>query len=198
MSQPTLALIVFLFPLAFSPGPGNLFFAASGASFGLRATLAPILGYHLATWGVTLAIGLGFSAVLAQGPALFSAMRWAGSAYMLLLALRFLRAGAGPGRTEARAAGLGGGAMLLVLNPKAYVIIALMFSQFLAGEAAGSRAAVIWISTVFTLNNLAAFLLWTLAGERLAAHLRSAAAARRLHLGFGLMLAGVALWMLIG
>lgn len=201
---PTFTLIVFLFPLAFSPGPGNMFFAASGASFGFRATLAAILGYHLATWVVTFAIGLGFSAVRAQGPALFAAMRWAGSAYVLFLASRFLRAGAVGDSVLARPAGLAGGAMLLILNPKAYVIIALMFSQFLdggdasAGTGSGDRGAVAWITTVFTLNNLVAFMLWTLAGDWLAARLRSEVAARRLNIGFGIILAGVALWMLLG
>jgi threonine/homoserine/homoserine lactone efflux protein len=32
------ALLLFLLPLAYSPGPGNLFFAATGARFGLAAT----------------------------------------------------------------------------------------------------------------------------------------------------------------
>lgn len=93
MTQSTLALIVFLFPLAYSPGPGNLFFAANGARFGLRATVPANMGYHLATLLVTLAIGLGFSAIAAQGGAMARAMVWAGSAYMLYLAARLLRAG---------------------------------------------------------------------------------------------------------
>ena len=44
MFQTALALVVFLFPLAFSPGPGNMFFAANGARFGLRVlAFAPLL-----------------------------------------------------------------------------------------------------------------------------------------------------------
>ncbi len=34
MTQTTIALVLFLAPLAYSPGPGNLFFAATGARFG--------------------------------------------------------------------------------------------------------------------------------------------------------------------
>ena len=44
-----LALLAFLFPLAYSPGPGNMFFAAIGARFGLRSTLAATAGYHITT-----------------------------------------------------------------------------------------------------------------------------------------------------
>ena len=55
------ALLVFLFPLAFSPGPGNMFFAANGARFGLVKTLSANFGYHFATIIVTFIIGLGFN-----------------------------------------------------------------------------------------------------------------------------------------
>ena len=56
-----LALLVFLFPLAFSPGPGNMFFAASGARFGFLNTLSANFGYHLATIIITFLLGIGFS-----------------------------------------------------------------------------------------------------------------------------------------
>ena len=55
------ALIIFLFPLAFSPGPGNMFFAANGARFGFAKTLSANFGYHLATIIVTFLIGFGFN-----------------------------------------------------------------------------------------------------------------------------------------
>ncbi|OED50376.1 hypothetical protein AB838_02405 [Rhodobacteraceae bacterium (ex Bugula neritina AB1)] len=69
MLQTTAALIMFLFPLAYSPGPGNLVFAASAARFGFAATVPANAGYHLATWIVTAAIGLGFVSALDQAMA---------------------------------------------------------------------------------------------------------------------------------
>ena len=77
MTASILALLVFLFPLAYSPGPGNMFFAANGARFGLRATIPASIGYHLATWIVTAAIGFGFMATLERLPGLFMAIKWA-------------------------------------------------------------------------------------------------------------------------
>ncbi len=109
-----------------------------------------------------------------------------------------LRAGVMRGGAAARPAGFGDGMILLLLNPKAYVIIALMFSQFLPQSAGGQVALVMAITTVFTLNNMAAFFLWTLLGDRLAARFADGAQARRLNALFGLMLAAVALWMVVG
>lgn len=192
--QDTLPLLAFLFPLAYSPGPGNMFFAANGARFGLRATLPASLGYHLATWLVTATCGFGALTALTQTPRLFLALKLAGSLYVLWLAWRLFTAG-GTGGTTARAKAprIADGAMLLILNPKAYVIIALMFSQFLSGTGAPE---VLRITSLFTVNNLLAFTLWTLLGDRLARHFREEARARMLNRSFGVILAIVALWML--
>jgi threonine/homoserine/homoserine lactone efflux protein len=84
--------------------------------------------------------------------------------------------------------------VLLVLNPKAYAIIALIFSQFLTAGPATPKA-VLAIATIFTLNNLLAFTLWTLVGQALARAFASPSQARRLNLIFGTLLAAVALWM---
>lgn len=193
----SLALVVFLFPLAFSPGPGNLFFAANGARFGIRATIPANLGYHAATWVVTVAIGLGFAAAMGRAPMLFEIVTWVGSTYVLYLAWRFLRAGQSEDVGAARPAGALGGAILLLTNPKAYLIITVMFSQFL-GESEGQRVVlVLVIATIFTLNNMVAFTAWTLAGDRIAAGFRDARGARVMNLIFAGALAAVAVWMVL-
>ncbi|WP_417525390.1 LysE family translocator [Marinovum sp.] len=192
MTDLTLALILFLLPLAYSPGPGNLFFAAYGARFGLRATLPANVGYHAATWAVTLAIGLGFAEIGARAPLALSVMAWVGAGYVLWLAWGLWHAGAAE-EARAQRAGFGSGALLLLLNPKAYLIIVLMFTQFTAPET--GAWVVVWIASVFTLNNLLAFTLWSLAGARIGARLRQGAAAQMANRGLALMLASVALWM---
>ena len=196
MTETAIALLLFLFPLAYSPGPGNLFFAANGARFGFRATLPASFGYHLATWGVTALIGFGIVGTLAAVPGLFHAFRIAGALYVFWLALGLVRAGMQPGRAEARPASFCNGVVLLLLNPKAYVIIALMFTQFPSVTGSGRMTEVLGITTLFTLNNLVAFSIWTLAGERLGALFANAASGRALNVSFGLILAGVAVWML--
>ena len=196
MLQTTLALIIFLFPLAYSPGPGNLFFAANGARFGFRETIPANAGYHVATWIVTAAIGFGFLAAIERFPYLFTALKVAGSLYVLWIAWIMLKAGTLKGAEEAKPATFLDGVVLLLLNPKAYVIIALMFTQFLGLSNTSMVASVLLITTIFTLNNLLAFSIWTLAGDSIAGFFRSRDSARRLNLIFGTTLAAVAIWML--
>lgn len=193
MIESVVALLLFLFPLAWSPGPGNMFFAALGARFGALATVPASFGYHLATLVVTFAIGLGFSAVATRLGAAFDLIRLAGAFYVLWLAARLWRAGA-EGATQApRPAGAVDGAVLLLLNPKAYVIIMLMFAQFLPPAAPASAAAAIAI--LFTLNNLVAFTAWTLVGDALMRLFAAERSARGMNRVFAGLLAGVAIWM---
>ena len=195
MAATIIALILFLFPLAYSPGPGNMFFAANGARFGIRATLPANAGYHLATWIVATAIGLGALTAFATYPQLFILLKLTGSAYVLWLAWTLFRSGGAGELGPARPAGFGTGVVLLLFNPKAYVIMLLMFTQFIDPASTRQSATVLLIATVFTLNNLAAFLLWTVAGDRLARRFRDGAQARRINQVFGAVLAAVAVWM---
>jgi len=191
------ALVTFLFPLAYSPGPGNMFFAANGARFGIGATLPANLGYHIATWIVTAAIGFGILAAFAANPRVFFALKIAGSLYVLWLAWRLFRSGAHEGAAQAQPAGFGTGIVLLLFNPKAYIIIALMFTQFAASDAAAPWHLVLIITTVFTLNNLVAFLVWTVAGNWLARQFSDQQSAVRINRFFGAVLAAVAVWMAV-
>jgi threonine/homoserine/homoserine lactone efflux protein len=90
--------------------------------------------------------------------------------------------------------GVGGGAVLLLFNPKAYMIIALMFTQFAQAPGLG----VIGVATVFTLNNMLAFALWASAGATLMRLWSRPEAAAWINRALAAMLAAVALWMAPG
>ena len=197
MVQTALALVIFLLPLAYSPGPGNMFFAANGARFGFRSTIPANVGYHLATWIVTAGIGFGFIAALERYPGIFVALRFAGSLYVLWIAWKLFRSGILDTTEAPRPATFVDGIVLLILNPKAYVIIALMFTQFLGQSDERKIVAVLLITTVFTFNNLIAFSVWTFAGDRIAGYFRTPESARVLNMLFGAVLAAVAVWMLL-
>ena len=196
MFETTIALILFLFPLAYSPGRGTFSSPQTVRVFRFRATLPSNIGYHLATWIVTAAIGFGFLATMERYPQLFATLKVAGAVYVLYLAWKMLRAGAMDASEQAKPATFVDGVALLVLNPKAYVIIALMFTQFLGQSSMNLFGSVMLITTVFTLNNLIAFSVWALVGDQIAVYFRSPKSARLLNLTFGSILAAVAIWIL--
>ena len=175
-----------------------MFFAANGARFGFKSTIPANLGYHLATWIVTIAIGLGFGWIATEFPAFLDIIKYLGSAYVLYLAWCLYNAGRLDGRSDARRTGFWDGVILLILNPKAYLIIALIFTQFINSTEANGHFLIIFIATIFTVNNLLAFAIWAYVGDRLAEIFRKEAEARKLNMVFGFILAIVAVWMLFG
>ncbi|WP_424863647.1 LysE family translocator [Streptomyces sp. MMS24-I29] len=196
------ALVVFLFPLAYSPGPGNAFFAAIGASHGLRAAVPALAGYHVATFAVTTVIGIGMGVTVLEHPLLAKVLSAVGSLYVLWLAVAFIRAARSKGGEAADAAPVGkqrigfwAGAIVLLLNPKAYYIIAMMCAQFLTPSADEGVTAVLVITAVFTVNNLVAFIVWALGGRALTALFRSERSKRCIDYLFASTLIGVAVWM---
>ena len=78
-----------------------------------------------------MVIGLGMITAVNDYPNLFLALKMSGAAYVLWLAWKLIRAGRYDGRGEAKPANFWDGVILLLLNPKAYIIMAVMFSQFL-------------------------------------------------------------------
>ena len=197
MIELTASLLLFLFPLAYSPGPGNLFFASMGASFGSKSTIAASAGYHIATMLITIGIGFGFLEILSRFPQIFPIITVLGSLYVFWLAWNIVNSDVAKESDKAKASGFWSGVILLLFNPKAYFIIAAMFTQFLQGETSHQVYLILWISTVFTLNNLLAFTLWTVAGDRIGALFRSEASAKIVNSMLGLVLAMVATWMLV-
>ena len=189
-----LALLVFLFPLAFSPGPGNMFFAASGARFGFLNTLSANFGYHLATIIITFLLGIGFNFLFSFIKDQYHYIQILGSLYVIYLAYKFFKAGTYNETSKNLKCTFIDGVILLILNPKAYVIISLMFSIFLNGTQNISK--IILISTIFTLNNCVSFTLWTIFGDLIGTKFRNEKYSRLLNNTFSLALFLVGIWML--
>jgi threonine/homoserine/homoserine lactone efflux protein len=193
--QNILALVLFLAPLAYSPGPGNAFFAVNGALHGARKTIPALTGYHVATFFVTAAIGSGLSLAVLQEPRIAWAFTLLSAIYMFWLAWQcfstFFKAKTN--QTPATAKSLptfGAGVMLLLLNPKAYAIILLMFGAFI--DADSTSFSVFMITAIFTLNNLIAFSVWAIAGQALAVPLSGRIAS----LVYAIAFLAVGIWLL--
>ncbi len=174
----------------------------------MRRTVPALIGYHVATWIVTAAVGLGVGLTLLRNPTVARILGVLGACYVLWLGGRSLVAAwrsRGAGAADAgqapeapvRLPGLWAGVWLLLLNPKAYVIISAMFAAFLT-PGASSTWDVVWITTIFTVNNLIAFALWAAFGQALSRAVSTNAQRVRLDQVFGLGLVGVGSWLLVG
>jgi threonine/homoserine/homoserine lactone efflux protein len=81
-----LALTVFAFIMAFTPGPNNILLTASGVNFGFARTIPHLLGIDIGFVILLAVFAGGLGLVFAAVPALQIALKIAGALYMLWLA----------------------------------------------------------------------------------------------------------------
>jgi len=133
------------------PGPGMLYAAAQTLALGRQAGWWSAMGFHIAGLGHVAAAAFGVSALLAVVPALFTAMKLAGAAYLIWLGLRYLRrAGSRPAGPHAPAVALTARKALRdsvfveAMNPKS----ALFYLAFLPQFTDPAADFPIWLQVV--------------------------------------------------
>lgn len=118
--------------LNLTPGADMMFCLAQGMRGGPRPAVAASAGISVGSMVNVALAGLGLGALVASLPGLFDAIRWAGIAYLLWLALRTLRAPLGsagaPAVRPARA--FRDGFLVNISNPKVILFILAFIPQF--------------------------------------------------------------------
>lgn len=192
-----LALLVFIVPMCFSPGPNNMLCAAHGAQHGFRATLPLTWGMVVGWSSLGIAVGLA-TASIESNKAVFDALTYAGAAYIAYLGISIARSrgkSAG-GSEETQRLGFRTGAALQLVNGKAWVhFLALMAAWgTLFGEGIGSKIILVAVNA---LAGYPAVLTWAMFGTRLSTMLNSPQNAKRLNMSLGFSLVLVAVWVVM-
>jgi len=198
MSWQTLALfIATAFVISATPGPNMLLAMSLGLRFGARRAVWGGVGMCVALAVMAALSSLGLGALLSTSVLAFEIVRWAGVAYLTWLGIQAWRAPVEPaGERDASTAGGEGspvrlflrGALVAFSNPKALVFMAALFPQFIdaAAPLAPQLGALVAAMVVIEFGWIMAY---ATGGDKLAAKLTSASAARGLNrLTGGLMI----------
>ncbi len=154
----------FAFSMSGTPGPNNVMVASSGATFGFTRTLPHMLGIAIGFPIMLVAVALGAGQLLLAVPALHTALKWIGVAYLLWLAWHI--ATARPAPPEANAASrpltmLQAGLFQWV-NPKAWIIALGAVATYTTAE--GVLGQSLLLALIFVLVTFPAVAFWTLTG----------------------------------
>ena len=119
--------------LLFLPGPGNLALISSASKGGMAGGLASVLGLLLGDQILLWLTVAGVAAVLKSYPPLFTALQWAGAAYLVWLGGKMLLSKPGQGTGLQITPGYYFRETLLItlLNPKAIMFYLAFFPQFI-------------------------------------------------------------------
>jgi len=123
--------------LMITPGPNMAFVLTSGAAYGWRGGVAAAVGIGVVDLIFTLICAFGLAGLLGAYPAAFEAIRWAGAAYLIWLAINCIRTAgqqrvsgastAEPSRWAIFVRGLASN----IANPKAILFFLVFIPQFI-------------------------------------------------------------------
>ena len=134
-----LAFLAAALVIAVSPGPGAVLSMSTGLRYGFGAALRSIAGLELALLLQLGVVALGLGAVLATSELAFTAVKFAGAAYLVWIGVHKWRAapeplGEGEVRAHSRRQLYAQGLLVNLTNPKAIVFIAALVPQFVVPE----------------------------------------------------------------
>jgi threonine/homoserine/homoserine lactone efflux protein len=187
--QLTIAFVVFAVVTCFTPGPNNTMLLTSGLNFGFRRTVPHVLGVTFG-FGVLVAImGLGVGSVFAAWPALYTALKYVGAAYLLYLAWAIAMSGGvdDKGETRGRPLSFLGGAVFQWVNVKGLIMAIGAVTTYSA--IAPYPYNIVALSLIFTLVGFFSSATWTLFGTWLRRLLSTPRAVRVFNVCMALLLA---------
>ncbi len=163
-----------------TPGVDLVLVLARTLQHGRRAGLAASLGICAGSVGHALAAAFGLAALLATSAAAFTAIKWAGAAYLLWLAVGMAREAARPSGGDAPAPAdadrravrpalaFRQGLLTNLLNPKVALFFLALLPQFIASDAAHKTLAFLVLGGWFVLQSLAFLVVFVLLTAPLA------------------------------
>ncbi|GLZ08305.1 RhtB family transporter [Actinomadura sp. NBRC 104412] len=165
------------------PGPNHLYIAARAAADGRRAGLASAMGVETGTLVHVAAAAAGLSALVAASAAAFGALRYAGAAYLIYLAIRTWRDSADRDDPVPAPKPLGrvylDGLLVNLFNPKVVLFFLAFLPQFVDQEAGAVPAQIVVMGLVTGLIGLVSDVLYAVAGGAIGSRLRARPLFRR-------------------
>ena len=191
--QSVLAFLALLLPLTLSPGPATIALVGLGMNRVIVGSMPFYSGMLIAAFVIAVASGMGLNAVFLAYPAIYDVLRYTGIGYIVYLAWKFLRARPSISASADGEYRVSDGMLLTALNPKFYLVVTVLFSQFLKPGQDNLWAIIIGLTAVLAFSQF----VWLAAGAGIKLLLKSESALRIQSRVFGVLLLLVAVFMLL-
>ena len=158
------------FILIVVPGPSVLFVISRSLSLGRPAGLATVIGNAAGEYVLVIAVAVGIGPLVEDSIVAFTAIKFAGAAYLIYLGIQALRhrrsvaaaLNAGQARTSTRRI-LRDGFIVGVTNPKGIIFFAAVLPQFVDRSAGHIPLQLLFLGCVFVAIALVSDTVWALA-----------------------------------
>lgn len=182
-----LGLALFAFVSSITPGPNNVMLMASGATYGVRASVPHLLGVGIGFMVMLILVGLGISEVFLRYPVSLDLLRVVSVLYLGYLALSLARARstAGADHVATRPMTFLQAALFQWVNPKGWAMALTAVTAYAPSHGVG---VILVIAAVFALINLPSVGVWVVLGQKMSRWLTSERRVRRFNTGMAVLL----------
>lgn len=157
-------IIIFSSALLGSPGPATISLAASGAVFGFKKTIIYYLGVCTGFCFNVLISALGLGVIFQKYPEVYIVFKYTSLAYIFYIAYKIFTAPPIDKRDTNNSLGFFDGVMLNILNPKAYIAVIAVISQF-AYDTARLTSQIFILGVICILTVIFFNICWTSLGS---------------------------------
>jgi threonine/homoserine/homoserine lactone efflux protein len=180
--------------LVLLPGPAVIYVVTRSVVHGRRGGLISVLGVECGNACQVAAASAGLAAIVASSAAAFSALKYAGAAYLVFLGIRALffaeaRDAARPVRPSRRL--FLDGLLVGVLNPKLALFLLAFLPQFIDPGGGPVWFQTLVLGVIFNVIAAVGDSLWALSAARAGGRLRSWLHSRRLAQTSGVVYLGL-------
>jgi threonine/homoserine/homoserine lactone efflux protein len=142
--------------LNLTPGNDMMFVLGQSLKGGARAGMAASLGIATGSLVHLALVALGVAVILGQHPAIFEAIRWAGAAYLVFLAIKALRASGSMLELQAgkldMVAAWRDGVLVNLFNPKIIVFFLAFLPPFIRPENGAPLVQLLIFGALFNIG----------------------------------------------
>lgn len=180
-----LAMGGFALAMSVSPGPVNIITLTSGLNNGIGRTLPFVSGATVGFTALLALIGVGLSGLIQAYPVALDGLKYAGTAFILYMAVKMIRADPGVSLIERARPRFVEGVLLQWLNPKAWLACLSGVAAFTAG---GGVETLLLFCAVYFVICYAGIAFWAVLGDQAKRLIRDRRQMKRFNCAMGAVL----------
>ncbi|PRI11655.1 lysine transporter LysE [Leucobacter massiliensis] len=189
-----LSLLTTSVVISLTPGAGAVNTMSNALSVGWRRSLWGVLGQQLALLAYILIVAAGVGVIVASNPVVFTAIRYAGAAYLVFLGLRLILSRPNPAAPSEVESGYRGesawsllrrGFWVNILNPKAVVFFLAFVPQFVRADEPLLPQYLVLIGTIVGVDILVMWFFFAVAARPFRRYVSTPRGQRILNRVFG-------------
>ncbi len=204
LSALTLFITTFFF-VSITPGMCMTLAMTLGMTIGVRRTLWMMLGELIGVGLVVVLTIIGAAALMLQYPALFTALKWGGGAYLLYLGIQLWRSkgkmaikcDTPEGYEASPGSLLSQGFITAVANPKGWAFFIALLPPFIDNTQPLLQQSLVIITIILSMEFLS-LLGYASGGKALSHILRHRSNVRLMNRIAGTLMMGVSVWLALG